>query len=324
MFEVVRAALTALLMCTMCAPHGQAQTFPSKPIRFVLGFPPGGSNDLIARLISPRLSNSLGQQVIVDNRPGADGLIARDMVAKSTPDGYTITLTSLTALVLSPLLRNLPYDPLKEFAPIARLAQVQNILIAHPTVPARTLKEFIALAKARPGKLNYASSGDGGTGHFAGELLKSMTGIDIVHIPYKGGGLAINDLLAGHVETFMAVISTAVPHVQAGKAKAYGVTGGKRTAALPDVPTIAEAGVPGYEATNWYGIVAPAHTAQPVVRRLNAEIVAAMNDGEVRQFLGSRGVDVFTSTPEEFSAYLKSEAVKWTAILRSLAVKPIL
>jgi tripartite-type tricarboxylate transporter receptor subunit TctC len=214
-----------------------------------------------------------------------------------------------------------PYDSSRDFAPIARVVELQSILIVHPSLPARSLKEFIALAKSQPGKLNYATSGVGGPGHLAGELLKSMARIDIVHVPYKGGGPAITDLLAGHVETFMAVISTAVPHVQGGKARALAVTGAKRASALPDVPTVAQAALPGYEATNWYGIFAPANTPQPIIDRLHREIITIINMPEVREFLDSRGIDTAPGSPAELTAYLKSETAKWAKVVKAAGLK---
>ncbi|MET0679880.1 MAG: tripartite tricarboxylate transporter substrate-binding protein, partial [Burkholderiales bacterium] len=245
----VLAALCAALAWSAAAP---AQEYPSKPVRILVGFPPGGATDLVARLLQPRLADALKQEIIVDNRPGANGVIAADLAAKAPPDGYTLHLATLAALTISPTITKVPYDPFRDFTPIARLVELQNIFVVLPKLPARNMQELAALARSRPGALNFASSGTGSTGHLSGELLKSMAGIDMVHIPYKGGGPALTDFFGGQVDVFIAIVSTVVPHVQTGKARALAVTGYKRAAALPDVPTVAESGFPGYESTNWY------------------------------------------------------------------------
>jgi tripartite-type tricarboxylate transporter receptor subunit TctC len=247
-----------MLVCAAAAalafPVG-AQEYPTKPVRILIGFPPGGATDLVARVMAPKYTGIFKQQFIVDNRPGANGTIASDLAAKAAPDGYLIHLATIGSLVLSPATSKVPYDPLKDFAPISQAVALQNIFIVHPTLPVRSLKELIALARARPGALNFASSGNASPGHLAGELFKSMAKVNLVHVPYKGGGPAMIDLIAGHVEIFVAVISTAVPQVKAGKARALAVTAPKRSPALPDVPTVAETGLKGYEATNWYGML---------------------------------------------------------------------
>jgi len=241
-----RAAALALV----CA-SATAADFPSKPVRLILGFPPGGATDLVARAMQPRMSAALGHQLVIDNRPGANGIIAGELTARADPDGHTIFFGHIGVLVISPVIQKLPFDPLKDFASIGQAVQLQNILITHPTLAVRNTKEFIAYAKSNPGKINYASSGIGSPGHLAAVLFESMAKVQITHIPYKGGGPAITDLLAGHVPAFFAVISTGVPHVQAGKVRGIAVTGSRRAEAVPDVPTIAESGVPGYAATNW-------------------------------------------------------------------------
>ncbi len=317
---------TALSLCALlCAACGgaalAADNYPSKPVRLLVGFPPGGATDLVARAMQPRMSATLGQQVVVDNRPGANGVIAGELTARADPDGHTIVFGTIGMLVITPAIQKVPYDPFKDFAPIGQTVSLQNFIITHPTVPVKTLKDLIALAKSKPDQLNYATSGIGSPGHLAAVLLESMAGIKLVHIPYKGGGPAITDLLAGHVPVFFAVISTAVPHVQAGKARGIAVTGTRRAEAVPDIPTIAEAGVPGYAATNWYGLLAPAKTPKPVIDRLNREMVAALKAPEVVEGLKSRGIDAAPSSPAEFAAYIRAENTKWSKIIKQSGIK---
>ena len=319
--QIVRSALAALCAVLLVALPAAAQEYPAKPVRIIIGFSPGGATDLVARLMAPKYSSALKQPFIVDNRPGANGVIGSDLAAKAAPDGYVIHLATIGSLVLSPATGKVPYDPLKDFAPISQAVALQNIFIAHPTLPVRTLKDLVALAKARPGALNFASSGTASPGHLAGELLKNMTGIKLVHVPYKGGGPAMIDLLAGHVELFVAVISTAVPQVKAGKVRALAVTGTKRASALPDVPTVAETGLKDYEATNWYGYVAPAATPRAIVERLHKATVAVLEMPDVKQALLDQGIETAASTPEQFAAYIRSETAKWTRVIRAAGVK---
>ncbi len=314
--------LIALLLASLAAAFATAADFPTKPLRIIIGFPPGGATDLVARLLSPKLADAFKQQVIVDNRPGANGVIASELTAKAAPDGYTMHLGTLAALVITPAITQVPYDPFKDFSPIGRTVALQNIFIAHPTLPVTNIKELIALARARPGTLNYASSGTGSTGHLSGELLKTMAKIDMTHIPYKGGGPALTDLLGGQVELFIAIISTAIPHVKAGKARALAVTGDKRAAALPDVPTVDESGVKGYESTNWYCMLGPANLPKPIVERWHKEMTAALNAPEIKQALFDRGIDAAPTTPAEFTTYLKSETAKWTRVVKASNIKP--
>jgi tripartite-type tricarboxylate transporter receptor subunit TctC len=317
-----RLLLTTLAVTALTTAFPlSAQEYPAKPVRIIIGFPPGGATDLVARLMAPKYTGLLKQQFIVDNRPGATGVIGSDLAARAAPDGYTIHLATLATLVLSPATSKVPYDPLKDFAPISQAVALQNIFIVHPTLPARTMKELIALARARPGQLNYASSGIASTGHLAGELLKSMANVNLVHVPYKGGGPAIVDLVAGHVEIFVAIISTAAPQVRAGKARALAVTGTKRAAALPDVPTVAEAALKGYEATNWYGYVAPAATPRAIIERLNKATVSVLDMPEIRKALLDQGIEAVPSSPEQFAAYIKSETGKWTKVIKSVGIK---
>lgn len=305
-----------LVAAAFAATHAAAAAaFPEKPVRFIVGFPPGGATDLVARILQPKLSEGLGQQVVVDNRPGANGTISLALLAQAQPDGYTIGFGHIGGLVISPAIQKVQYDADRDFAPIGLMVTLQNIIITHPSVSASSLKEFIALAKSKHGTLNYASSGVGSPGHLAGVLLETMTGTPMTHIPYKGGGPAITDLLAGHVPSFFAVISTAVPHVQAKRVKAIAVTGDKRAGALPDVPTVAEAGVPGYVATNWYGVVAPKGTPAAVVARLSKEIMAALQAPEVIKQLNSRGIDSTPTAAADFTKFVQAERKKWVPII---------
>jgi len=289
---------------------------PTKPIRFIVGFPPGGATDLVARILQPHLTSSLGNTVVVDNRPGANGVISMQVLARSETDGHTIAISHIGSLIVSPTIQKVGYDPMKDFSAVGMLVQLQNILIVHPSMPAKTLKEFLAIAKAQPGKLNYATSGVGSPGQLAGALLESMTGVTLNHVPYKGGGPAITDLVAGHIPSFIAVISTAVPHVLSGKARALAVTGGKRAEALPDVPTIAEAGVKDYLATNWYGLSAPARTAPNIINRLNADFTLALRHPEVIKQFKERGIEPAPSSGADYLAFIRSEQQRWIPIIK--------
>ena len=309
------AALFATSLIT--GPALAAEWAPTKPVRFIVGFPPGGATDLVARIMQPKLSAALGTQVIVDNRPGANGVISLQILKNSEPDGHTVAMGHIGGLVISPAIQRVNYDPYKDFAYIGMLVSLQNILIVHPSVPAKNLTEFLAYAKSQQGRLNYASSGIGSPGHLAGVLLETMTKVPMTHVPYKGGGPAITDLIAGHVPSFIAVISTAVPHVQSGKVRAIGVTGAKRAEALPNVPTIAEAGVKGYLATNWYGLLAPGKTPAPVVSRLNRDFVAALKNPEVVKQLKDRGIDAAPSTAAEYLEFVRSEEKRWVPIIKA-------
>ncbi len=314
------ALLLVVAGCAIALPAA-SQESPAQPVRMIIGFPPGGATDLVVRLMAPKYSGLLKQQFIVDNRPGANGVIGSDLAAKAAPDGYVIHLATIGSLVLSPATSKVPYDPLKDFAPISQAVALQNIFIVHPNLPPRSLKELIALARARPGALNFASSGTASPGHLAGELFKNMAKVNLVHVPYKGGGPAMVDLVAGHVEIFVAVISTAVPQVKAGKARALAVTGPKRAVALANVPTVAESGLKGYEATNWYGYVAPPGTPRAIIERLHKATVAVLEMPDVKQTLLDQGIDAAPSTPEQFAAYIRAETGKWTKVIKAAGVK---
>jgi len=319
--QLVSRMLLAISVAALAAASAFAQEFPTKPVRMIVGFPPGGATDLVARILQPKLSEAFGKQVVVDNRPGANGVISVDIIARSEPDGHTVGFGHIGTLIISPAIQKVPYDPYKSFAPIGMMVSLQNIIIVHPSVAVKNLKEFIALAKSKPGQLNYASSGIGSPGHLATVLLESMAGIQMSHVPYKGGGPAITDLIAGHVPSFVAVISTAVPHVRSGKARAIAVTGVKRSEALPQVPTVAESGVPGYAATNWYGLLAPARTPKAVIDRFNKELVAALKSPDVVQQLKDRGIDASPGSPAEFTKFVRDEEKKWVPIIKRSNIK---
>jgi tripartite-type tricarboxylate transporter receptor subunit TctC len=299
-----------------------AEWTPTRPIRFIVGFPPGGAADLLGRLIQPKLSAALGKQIIIDNRPGANGLIAMEMLKHAEPDGHTVGIGQIGTLIISPAIQNVPYAPHTDFAPIGLMVSFQNIIITHLSSPAKNLNEYIHLARAKPGAMQYATSGVGSAGHLAAALLESMTGIQLSHVPYKGGGPALTDLLGGQIPSFFAVISTAVPHVQSGKVRGIAVTGARRAEALPDVPTIAEAGVKGYAAFNWYGLNAPARTAAPIIERLNRELVAVLKSPDIIQQLKDRGIDTTPSPPAEYAKFVRDEEAKWLPVIRKSNIRP--
>ena len=304
--------LTALSTSSALA----AETFPTKPVRMLVGFAPGGGTDTAARAIAAKLSERLGQTVVIDNRPGAAGNIATELTVNAVPDGHTLLLGSIASFSINPsLYKKLPFDPLKDLAPLTRVADSTNILVTHASANAKTVKELIAQAKAKP--LNAGSSGIGGTGHLAIELFNIQTGVKITHVPYKGGGPAIIDLLAGNIHMIFATAASAVQHVKAGKINALGVTTVKRWSILPEVPTIAEAGVAGFEANNWYGYMVPLKTPQPIVNQLNKEITAILVLPDVKDFLFRQGMDVAPSTPADFAKYIQSEAVKWEKVIKT-------
>ncbi len=308
-----------LALASAAAPA--ADNFPSRPIRFIVPFSPGGSTDTLARGISIRLGESLGQQVVVDNRPGGNGNIGTEMVARAVPDGYTIVLGYIANLGIGPsLYAKMPFDPVKDFAPITLVAEASNIVVIHPSVPATDLKTFIVYAKANPGKVTFASSSIASVGHLTGELLNQLAGIDMVHVPYKGSGQAITDLVGGHIKVMISGMASTLPHVHSGKLRAIATTGANRTPATPNVPTIAESGFPKFEATSWFGVLAPARTLPAVVNRLNADIRQALKQPDVRDRLATAGFDVVSGTPEAFAAYIKSEIAKWAKVVKAAKV----
>lgn len=316
-FDLVKAAMVATTLVASVS-GAYAADYPNKPIRIVVPFAAGGTTDFLARAIAQDLGTSMGTTVVVDNRPGAGGNIGSDLVAKSVPDGYTLLLGTVgTHAINASLYKKMPYDTVKDFAPISLVASVPNILAVHPSVPAKSVKELIALAKAKPGVLAFASSGNGSSIHLSGELFKSMTDVDMVHVPYKGSGPALTDLVGGQVQLMFDNMPSSFPHVKAGRLRALAVTSPKRSPAAPDVPTIAEAGVPGYESVAWFGILAPAGTPPEIVKKLNTEIAKTLKSPEVMTRLASQGAEPVSNTPEQFAAYIKSEMTKWAKVVKT-------
>ena len=313
LITVAAATLTSAAM---------AAQWPERPVRMLVGFAPGGGTDATARAIAPKLTELLGQQIIIDNRPGATGNIATDIAAKSNPDGYTILMGTIAALAINPALyEKLPFDPIKDLLPVTRAVDSTNVLVLHPSVPAKSVKELIALAKAKPGSLNCGSSGVGGAGHLALELFNLQTGTRIVHVPYKGGGPAMIDLLGGNIQLIFATAASSVGHIKSGKIRALAVTTLKRSPLVPDLPTVAETGLKGFEANNWYGILVPAKTSRAIVMRLNKDISTALMTPDIKELLFKQGLDVAPESPEAFGAYIKSELAKWAKVVKAAGLK---
>jgi tripartite-type tricarboxylate transporter receptor subunit TctC len=315
-----RLSTAAVLMAL--AGGAWAQGYPSKPVTMVVGFAPGGGGDITGRTLAKQFGDYLGQNVVVENRAGAGGNIAGTYVAKATPDGYTIFLGNVGALTVAPHLNSdLPYAPLRDFVPISLGVVFANVLVVHPSVKARTVAEYVKEANSKPGGMPYGTSGVGSAGHLAGELFKLMAKANLVHVPYKGGGPAMSDLLGGQVPSLFASAPTAVGPVKTGRVFALATTGPKRSASFPDVPTIAESGYPGYEATNWYGLVAPAKTPKDIIERLNRDFVKTLKTAEVRDQLLSHGEEPTPTTPEEFGAFMKRELDTWGKVVREAGIQ---
>jgi tripartite-type tricarboxylate transporter receptor subunit TctC len=293
-----------------------AQQYPSKPVRVVIPWPPGGSNDVVGRIVLQRVAENVGQQFIVDNRAGAAGSIGADVVAKAPGDGYTIMVHSTSHVGNAHLYKKLPYDTLKDFAGVSLLAAQPGALTVHPSLPVKTVKDFIALAKSRPGTINYSSSGNGSAPHLSMALFVAMSGINIVHVPYKGGAPQVTALVSGETQASLATVSTVLVHVQSGRLRALGVSSAKRSGVMPDVPTIAEAGVPGYEMSPWIGVFVPASTPREIVNRLNAEVNKALKSPEVSQLLASQALDALNSTPEEFDIRIRVDYEKYAKLIK--------
>jgi len=312
----------AVLACVKQSTAWSADAYPTKPIRMVVGYPPGGANDLVARAIATRMGPRLGQQVIVENRAGAAGNIGTELVARAAPDGYTLLFASVASFAMSPaLLGKVPFDPINDFAPVTQAVVVTSLLSVHPSMPVRSMKQLVALAKTQPGALNYASPGRGSIAHLASELLWITAGIKLNHVPYKGGGPAVADAVAGHVEVMFSLISTQTPHVRSGRLRALAITSAKRSAALPDVPTVAESGYPGFEASGWLGLVFPARTQPSVVDRINKEAVTVLGLRETQTQLEDLGLDPETSTPAAFHALIKSDYARWDKVVRAAGLR---
>ena len=321
--------LLTILLCVAAAQAvaqgpstSSGQAFPAKPLKMIIPYPPGGGNDTLGRLFAAKLGDRLGQPVVVENRPGAGTLIGTELAAKSPPDGYTILLSSIATHALSPnLYSKVPYDPIKDFAPITLLGIAPTVLVVPADLPAKDLADLVAAAKAKPGGLAYASGGNGTPPHINGEVFKSVAGVDLLHVPYKGGGPALVDLMAGRVQVMLDTAASAMPHVRSGKLRALAITGAKRSPEYPDIPTFAEAGLPGYDTNAWYSMHAPAGTPPEVVRRLNAELVASLKDPDVQARFKQLTTEPVGNTPEEFAAFVKAELDKYARVIKSAGIR---
>ncbi len=312
--------LACLLLAAAAALPAVAQTYPSKPVRMIIPFPPGGSNDIVGRMIAMQLTERLGTQVVVDNRGGAGGLIGTEIAAKSQPDGHTLLIISI-AYAFNPSLYKLSFDPVKSFAPVTILGTGPNVLAVFPGLPAQSVKELIALAKQKPGQLNYAAAGVGTFQHLSSELFRIMAGVNIVTVQFKGGGPATIDVIAGHTQISMGSLIQTLPFIRSGRLRALGTGGSKRTAILPDVPTIAEAGVPGYEANNWWGILAPAGTPRAIIDRLHEEVSVILKSPETQKRFSSEGAETVRMAPAEFGKFIAAETVKWARVVKEAGIR---
>jgi tripartite-type tricarboxylate transporter receptor subunit TctC len=315
---LLRTSLALLLV--IVASAAAAQGYPARPVRLIIPFPPGGSNDIVGRMVAAQLGDRLGQQVVADNRGGAGGTIGTELAARAQADGYTLLLISTAYAFNTSIYKKLPYDPVKSFTPVALLGSGPGVLVVNPTLPVNSVAELIALAKERPGKLNNASAGIGSFQHLASELFRLQAGIQWLHVPYKGGGPAMMDLMAGQADASVGSLIQMLPHIRSGKLKALGTTGAKRSAVLPDVPTVAEAGVPGYEATNWWGILAPAGTPQPILDRLHQEIAAVQASAETKRRFETEGAEAREMSPADFAAFIAAETAKWARVVKEAGI----
>ena len=319
---LLKASWLIAIITTLYATVGVAQTYPSKAMRLIVGFPPGGGTDIVSRVIAQRLSEWYGQAVVVENRSGATGSIGADALAKSAPDGYTIMMGHANSHAISPnLVAKLPYDPIKDFAPVAYVGYVPNVLSLHPSVPAKNMKELVTLLKANPGKYTYASSGNGSSQHLSGEMFRLLTGVNIVHVPYKGSGDGIRDLVAGVVSMNFDTMPPVLPHLKDGRLRGLGISTPKRLSQLPDVPTFAEEGLTGFEILNWYGVMAPAATPREIVMKLNTDINRAMREPDVRTRLEQVGTQLREMTPEEFGTFMRAELAKYGKLVKDANIR---
>jgi tripartite-type tricarboxylate transporter receptor subunit TctC len=318
----VRLTLLAAagVLLALAAPAAAQSDYPNRPVRLIIPFPPGGSNDVVGRMIGTQLSDKLGKQVIIDNRAGASGVVGTEIVSKAPADGYTLQVISL-AHAVNPWLYKLPYDPVKDFAPIGVMGSGPNVVVVHPSLPVNSIKDLIALAKKQPGELQYASAGIGSFQHLGGELFKLEAGVDILHVPFKGGGPAMIDVVGGHTKVMFSSLVQTTPHIKTGKLRALGVGSKERSKVLPDVPSVAEAGVPTYEAVNWWGIVAPAGTPQPIIDKVHAALTAAQDSPEVEKQFASEGAVVVKKSPAEFGAFMAGEMKKWEQVVKKGGIK---
>ncbi|MDB5812270.1 MAG: hypothetical protein JWN94_4392 [Betaproteobacteria bacterium] len=315
----MRAVVVAFGMA-LAAVAG-AQSYPSKPVRFVSPYPPGGANDILARIIGQKLGENLGQQMVIENRGGATGNIGAEYVAKAAPDGYTILMGQASNLTINVSLMKMPYDPIKDLAPVTLVATTPNLLVVHPSLPVKTVKDLVALARAKPGSINYASSGSGSAGHLAGELFNRVAKIDMVHIPYKGAAPALTDVVAGQAQIYFTSPISAQPFVKGGRLRMVAVTSLKRSASMPEIPTVAESGYPDFDVVSWWGVLTPAAVPKDIIGKLHTEIVKVLALPEIKAKFADQGADVASNTPEQFAAYIKSEIAKWGKLIKELGVK---
>ena len=318
---LVRGAVAASLLTVVGTAQAQAQDYPSRPIRMIVPFAPGGGSDISGRILAEGLTRALGQTVIVDNRPGAGSTIGADIAAKATPDGYTVFLGNISLAFNAALYKKLPFAALRDFAPVSLVVDQPNIMVSHPSLPAQSLKEFVELARSSPGKLTYASAGTGSGTHLAMEMLLMSLNMKLIHVPYKGTGPALTALLGNEISIFMSTFASALPHVKGGRLRTYGVTSAKRAPALPEAPTIAEAGVPGFEYSTWYGLLVPAATPRPIVQKLNKTTVGLLESAEIQKRYVSQGMDPIPSTAAEFSSKLKGETASWAKVVHAANIE---
>jgi len=316
------AAVVGALALALAAGAASAQSYPTRPIRFIVPFPPGGGNDIVGRIVAQKLNEGFGVPVIVDNRGGAGGTIGTDITSKAPPDGHTMLINNISLAVNATLFEKLPYDTLKELAPVSLLGRQPNVLVVHPSLQAASVKELLALARAKPGQVIYGSGGVGTAGHLATELLRLMTGVDMVHVPYKGLGPALTDLVGGRLQLVVSTLASAMPQVKSGKLKPLAITTARRSSFFPELPTMNESGVAGYEFSTWYGLLVPGRTPKAIIERLNAETVKILASPALKEQLAGQGLEATPSSPAEFSAYLKSEVAKWGKVVKASGAKP--
>ncbi len=315
------AAVIALCASVLAPSIAEAQSWPTRPVRLISPFAPGGGADITSRALAQKLSTSLGQQVVVENRGGAGGMIGVDMAAKAPADGYTMVLGTIGPIAINPsLYKKMTYDPMRDLVPVSQAANALNVLVVHPSLPAKNVKEMIAIAKARPGQMNYGSSGPGATDHLAGELFNVLAGVKMVHVPYKGGAPAMLDLVSGNVQVVFSTVSTAVAAMDSKRVRPLAMTGNQRFELMPDLPTVSEAGLKGFEVNNWYGVFLPAGTPKDIVTKLNAEVVKALAAPDVKKRLIEAGIVATSSSPEKFTAYVKAEATKWAKVIKGAGI----
>lgn len=322
MYMQVLRRIAAAVFLVVATQIAHAQAFPTKPVRIIVAFPPGGGTDIVARILAGKLADAWGQQAIVDNRAGASGVIGTELAARAAPDGYTWLLGTMGNLTVNQhLYKNMSVDPQRDLTALTQVVAVHFVMVAHPSLPANSVKDLIALARKSPGKINYSSSGPGGAPHLGGELLKSMAGIDLQHIPYKGSGPSFNDLLGGQVSLTFDSLLQSLPYIKAGRLKALAVLGDKRSTLLPQTPTVAEAGVPGYALTNWFGLVVPSGTPRDLIARLYGDVSKVLKQPDVRDRIQSMGADVIGSTPEQFADFMKAETAKWAKVVKQADIR---